>query len=130
MSAALVKELLLDLAQHKLTIDTRSDLLTAIKRMYMSGVYTLKDIQILDLYLQGYTVEEIATQYNTFSNSIQELLERLFITIAEISGYNDDLIIQRAVYTYGHRPAKLEEFKHFLKLQGNHFSSHGIVSRG
>ena len=126
--AGYLKQLLLDCAQNKLPIEIKVDLLTAIEDTYHSGVYSLEDIYILDLYLQGYTVYEICTRTQTSLQQTQNILERLFETIATLSGYTDDKLIHLAESNKRYRTSALPMFSRFLNEYGHMFETHDVQS--
>lgn len=113
--SGLAQELLYDATMNRIDIDTYSDFAISIQKVLLSGVFTKKDATILDLYLCGYTVNEIALQQNETTDVIIDILRRLFIAIEETSGYTDDGFIQKIQVKYKHRPASLERLRLYLQ---------------
>jgi len=110
--AGLVKELYLDYSLNRLSIEERSDLSQAIELAYRNRLLQRRDIHILDMYLQGYTVKEIALHCMLLSEKIQNILTRAFIILEVLTGYTDGQFILRIQNKY--TPAKIKKLEQFL----------------
>lgn len=132
-SAAWIKELLLDYGLNRLAIDQKNDIASAIDGLIKSRALATWDIQILDLYISGYTSEEIA---NTFvfsvhnyitalpTEDIESILARVILAIATASGYTDDLIIRRA--KENQIRTKVPKFITFLQQHSTTYMEHDL----
>jgi hypothetical protein len=127
--AALIKELLLDYALNRLSVDMRSDLTIAIQNALSSRVFTLMDIQYLNQYLSGYTASEIALQHNMLTVEIEEILERVFTAIEEYSGYTDTNFIHKLEMTNKYRKSGLNDMNTFLIEHSKHYITHELEVR-
>lgn len=119
MKMMLVKELLHDLVHNKLDIDSRVVLVSAIEHIYKSGVCTKKDILLLDLYLCGYSAEEIAMQSVLSTEVVISILARVITAIEHTSGYLDDLFLQRAAQT--HTPRQIKYAREYIEQHNKDF---------
>lgn len=109
---AYIKELLLDYAHYRLPLETRADIARAIE-----CTCSMQEIKILDLFIQGYSLEEIAVLYVLLTEQVEALLTRILIAIAERSGYTDTLFYQRVERTGKYSKMKMQTLKNFLQAQ-------------
>jgi len=121
--AGLVKELLLDYALNRLNVDMRSDLTIAIQSALLS--FTQVDARMLNLYLSGYTAQEIATMFIRVTTAdVEATLERMFTAIEEQSGYTDDNFIHKLESSNKYRKGGIRELNTFLGLHGKSYTAH------
>lgn len=118
----LLKELLLDYALHRLPIDQRNDLTTAIASLYRAGVIKRQDIIILDLYISGYTSKEIAVYIP--NTDIDATLSRMLKAIESASGYTDNGFIHKVAALYSKE--RINKLTLFLIDHGNNFNTHEV----
>ena len=95
MSSAYCKELLQDMALNKVPLDTKADLLNAIRELYLEKILKPRDVLILNYYLSGFSIQEIAPMFSSYSKEIEDVLDRTITAIAYSSNYTDDFILQR-----------------------------------
>lgn len=124
--AALVKELLLDYALNRLTVDMRSDLTIAVQSALSSSVFTYNDVRILNMYLSGYTAEEIALQFMIETRMIELQLQRIFTAIEAYSGYTDDEFIHKLELTKKYRKGGMRDLNAFLQEHSKHYTAHEL----
>lgn len=124
--AGYIKELLLDAALNRLSVEVQSDLTIAIEQTYQSGMYSIQEMHYLDMYLQGYTSHEIAQQYSMTTEKVDIVLERIFQTIEELSGYTDDTLTKRIERNIHYRRSGIRELQSFLAIHGKRFMTHGV----
>lgn len=115
MSGVLIQELLHDASMKRIHIDLYADLAIAVETVFRSGVFGKRDVKILDLYLCGYTVEEIGMSESLHTETIIEILSRLFTAIEETSGYTDQDFIQRMRIKYKNRPLAIKKLQLYLQ---------------
>jgi hypothetical protein len=120
--SAYCKELLLDLAMNRLPIDLRTDLIVAIQDVINSRVFTRREIEYLDRFLQGYDSIEIAQHYLTTSDIVEQALSRIMEAIEYTSGYTDMLLYRKIQMLGKYSRSKLLTFKDFLMKHGEVFS--------
>lgn len=120
--SAYCKELLLDLAMNRLPIELRTDLIVAIQDVINSRVFTRKEIEYLDMYLQGYDSVEIAQYYITTTEIVEQALSRIIEAIEHTSGYTDMLLYRKVQMLGKYSRSKLLIFKDFLMKHGEVFS--------
>lgn len=124
--SALVKELLLDYALNRLNVDMRSDLTIAIQNALSSSAFTYIDAKVLDMYLAGYTADEIAAQHMMLTVLVEARLERIFKAIEEHSGYTDEGFIHKLELTKKYRKGGMRELKLFLDEHSKHYVAHEL----
>lgn len=124
--AGLVKELLLDYALNRLNVDMRSDLTIAIQSALLSDVFTITDAKVLDMYLAGYTADEIAARFMMLTVLVEARLERIFTAIEEHSGYTDESFIHKLESTNKYRKGGIRELDRFLDLHGKSYTAHDM----
>lgn len=120
--AGLVKELLLDYALNRLSVDLRSDLTIALQSALLS--FTPREIKYLDMYLSGYNAVEIAAHYIQTTESVNKTLERIFIAIEETSGYTDENFIHKLELSKRYRKGGIRELDYFLSAHSKDYFSH------
>jgi len=121
-----IKELMLDYALRRLNEETRYDLSMAIEQAFKSGVFTYQDLQILDMYLSGYTSIEIAAKLLYVTEQIKTTLSRIFMAIATYSGYDDAILIRKVERDKQYRRSGIRELQDFLSDHGQQFVTHDI----
>lgn len=125
--AGLVKELLLDYALNRLNVEMHSDLTIAIQSALSSQVFTKVEARILNMYLSGYTSEEISTMLLlTTVAQVDAVLERLFIAIEQCSGYTDESFIHKLESTQRYRKSGIRDLTLFLDQHGKHYEKHEL----
>jgi hypothetical protein len=124
--AGLVKELLLDYGLNRLSVDMRSDLTIAIQSALSSSVFNTNDAKMLDLYLSGYTAEEIAVIMNMMTAKVNEYLWRIFTAIEEHSGYTDDGFIHKLELTHKYRKSGMRALGVFLEQHSQVYDIHEL----
>lgn len=124
--AGLVKELLLDYSLNRLSIDMRSDITIAIQSALSSDVFTINDARILNMYLAGYTAEEIALHFMIITTLVEDRLERILTAIEQYSGYTDESFIHKLESTNKYRKRSIHELDIFLKEHSKHYLAHDI----
>lgn len=117
--AALIKEKYLDNAKGNLSIEEKSDLLYAVQLAYKSKLFTYGDICIFDAYLQGYELKEIAVQFNTYTNKVEQILRRLFIALEILTDYTDSAFVNKMRSLYSEK--KINKLEQFLYTHGRAF---------
>src|SRR5690349_19840198 len=127
--AGLIKELMLDYAMNRLSIDQRSDITTALQSLISAGVIPDNELKILNEYLSGYTAEEIAIEQYTTTEVIEKILGRLFIALETASGYTDEGFTER-VKQMSYPKTKIKLFSSFLNIYGAQFINHEPIARG
>jgi hypothetical protein len=120
--AGLIKEKFMDYSLHRLSLDEYIDLDIARRALYTSDAFTLQETSYFDLYLMGYTLEEIAAYYHTNRDVIQLALERIFIALEAISGYED----RKFLYTMGLKYRRIKELEAFLESHAKNFTIHSL----
>lgn len=120
--AGLIKELLLDYGLNRLPIDIRSDISTTISSLVNAGVFKYYELTVLDRYISGYDVIEIAGQLNTTTDRIESDLIRIVKAIETASGYTDTNFVHK--YRRRYTEAKLTTLSLFLIKHGQRFYSH------
>lgn len=120
--AGYIKELLIDLSMNRLPIELRSDLIVAIQQVINSGAFSAREIKYLDLYLCGYSSEEIAAQFITTTDIINESLSRIMTAIEHTSGYTDITLYRRIQLLGKYSRIKLQTLKDFLMQHGEVFT--------
>lgn len=121
--AGLVKELLLDYALNRLNVDMRSDLTIAIQSALSS--FTQIDARMLNLYLSGYTSEEIARMFIRITTAeVEVILERIFTAIETYSGYTDQSFVHKLELTKKYRKGGIRDLNIFLELHGKTYIAH------
>lgn len=118
--AGLIKEILLDYGLDRLAIDQKNDIVMAINGLIKSKVISKLDLYVLNLYLSGFTAEEIARQYYTTQDIIESTLYRLMQAIESASGYTDDSFI------YKINKRRQSAAIAFLSTHGKTFSKHDV----
>lgn len=121
-----VKELLLDLAIDRLSIDQRADLSIAIRQTCLSGVFSAADLHYLQLYLQGYTAQDIAEQHMKTTEYVEIILTRLFTAIEHYSGYTDDILINKVINSKKYRRSGIPKLQQLLHMHGKQFMTHEL----
>lgn len=121
MTTALIKELLLDASLNKLSFELNADLISAVEKVLLSGVFTDQDIAWFDLYLCGYTAQDIAEWYTTTIDIVTASLNRLFLAIANTSGYTDESFIHRIKSARSITENQLRKIQHILDQQSNNY---------
>lgn len=121
--AGLIKEILLDYGLNRLSIDQRSDISSAINELITAGVIKPKELQVLDMYIAGYTAKEIAEHYITTTDKIEAILTRLCQAIEYASGYTDSGLVKRVKTKDMY---KLGELHSFLLKHGTKFFTHEL----
>lgn len=124
--SALIKELLLDYSLNRLHVDMKSDLTIAIQSTLSSKLFTRRDAEYLNAYLSGYTAEEIAKQYNTYTVEVEACLERIFTAIETYSGYTDTSFMHKLESTRKYRKGGLRDLEAFLIAHSKEYSIHEI----
>jgi len=117
-----VKELLIDLSMNRLPIELRFDLIVAVQQVINSGVFTRREIKYLDMFLQGYSAEEIAQRVITTTDVIESTLARIMTAIEHISGYTDSSLNRKIQMRGKYSRLRLLEFKDFLLKQEGVFT--------
>jgi hypothetical protein len=125
MSSAWIKQLLLDYGLNRLSIDQKSDIVSAIDGLIKARVLSYNDLQILNLYISGYTATEIANMHIQSSTArIEAILTRVVMAIGTGSGYTDDQLVQRAKQ---HQiRTKMPKFITFLQQHSTTFTEHDV----
>lgn len=129
MSAAWIKELLLDYGLNRLSIDQKNDIASAIDGLIKSRVLSYIDAWILHAYVAGYTAEEIASllytiQWHITTEQVENELQRMMLAVGTASGYTDDLIIERAKQTQFR--TKIPRFITFLQQHSTTYMEHDL----
>jgi hypothetical protein len=122
MTAALIKHLLLDASLCKLSFELNADLISAVQNVLVSGAFNDQNIAWLDLYLSGYTAEDIAERYVTTVADVNVVLERIFVAIAQTSGYTDELFVQHTCQTRKVSPYQLDKMRKYLMQESQNFT--------
>jgi hypothetical protein len=122
--AGLLKELLLDYGLHRLPIDQRNDISTAITSLYTAGVITNDDLRILNTYLSGYNAEEIASMFSLHADDIEQTLTRVIEAIETASGYTDDDFVYRVIKSTKYPKTKIGALGVYLRYYGRRFDTH------
>ena len=117
--AGWIKELLLDYGLNRLSIDQRSDISTAISSLISAGVFTIYDIESLDMYISGYNAIEIAAHFHTTTDVIETNLTRILRAIETASGYTDTTFVHRV-------STRKNELSLFLIKHGQRFHTHEL----
>ena len=125
--AALIKELLLDYALNKVSLDLKSDLSVAIQSALLSDVFIAKDAIYLNLYLSGYTAKEIADIDIKTTEEVETVLERVFTAIEYHSGYTDESFIHKLESTNKYRRGNIRDLTTFLQQHSKTFLEHDIA---
>lgn len=128
MVAALCKELLFDLVSNKLSVEDRVSLNVAIEVLIKSGAVKKNELVLLDLYLSGYSAEEIAIVQFLSTETVINILSRLLIAIEYESGYLDELFVQKMSHKYS--PRQITLLKKYLEKHGRTFTYETIPSTG
>jgi hypothetical protein len=124
--AGLVKELLLDYSLNRLNVDIKSDLTIAIQNTLISGVFNFNDAQMLNMYLSGYTSNEIALLFMLNTEIIDIQLERIFTAIEQYSGYTDDNFIHKLEMTHKYRKGGIRDLTIFLEEHSTVYGKHDL----
>ncbi len=124
--SGLIRELLLDYSLNKLSIDLKSDLTVAIQTVLTSRVFTKQSAIYLDMYLSGYTADEIAIKHIKHTAEIEQELERLFDALEEYSGYTDEAFIHKLCMTYKYRSSGIRDLTTFLSEHSKHYTTHDM----
>lgn len=124
--AGLVKELLLDYGLNRLSVDMKSDLTIAIQSALTSDVFNRSDAQMLDMYLSGYTSEEIGQRLNILTAKVNEYLWRIFTAIETISGYTDEAFIHKLELTHKYRKGGIRDLSLFLETHSAVYGKHEL----
>lgn len=124
--AGLLKELLLDYALNRLSVDMKSDLTIAIQTALQSDVFNTTDAHMLNMYLSGYTSEEIALRFMTTTAKVNEYLCRIFTAIEDYSGYTDDNFIHTLEMTHKYRKSGIRDLTVFLEEHGTVYGKHEL----
>lgn len=120
-----IRELLLDFSLNRLPVDLRSDLAIAIQQA-LHSVFTKTEAKYLDLYLAGYTAQEIAQLKNKTTEYIEQTLQRICTAIEETSGYRDDVLIRKVERDKHYRRSGVRELRTFLTVHGKDFNTHDV----
>lgn len=126
MSAALTKELLLDYGMNLLSLDTRTDLSTAIQELQNAGVFNDLDIIILHLYLSGYTSDEIKTMLVKPDSNVDERLYRIINAISFAAGYTDEQLIKKVDKDVNYARSRIAVLRAYLQTHGEDFTTHTV----
>lgn len=121
-----VRELLIELQFGALDIDTRVDLLSGLEDLYNINEIAYTDILILNQYLEGYSLEEIAPWISKDGWHPQVdarfVKESLLMTLAKLEDktkYVDDIIIQHGLNLFPkHRKNKQRFENNCIRLSG------------
>lgn len=124
--AGLIKELLLDYSQNKLSVEQQSDITIAIQQCIASGLYTTVDVTLLDLFLQGYDAVEIAKKYELNQVKIEAALSKVFRILEQVSDYTDEAFIKRIESLHKYPESKVATMANFLNKHGNQFNTHEL----
>lgn len=125
--SGLIKELLLDFAMGKLSIDLRSDIVSTIAGLQKQHILRDYDLSILDAYLSGYNAVEIAISQQCTTQEIETTLERVFSAIEHASGYTDHDFVNTTRLLKKYPAYRLPKMLEFLKRHGQQFITHDIV---
>lgn len=125
--AGLIRELLLDYALNKVSIELKSDLNVAIDTTFLSDVFTYKDLTYFSLFLSGYTSEDIAKMAADNIDHVEATLERIFMAIETNSGYTDENFIRKMERTKKYRPYGINKLKDFLAEHSKHYTTHELT---
>ncbi len=94
--AALVKELMIDIARDRTDVITSIDLSSALARLLTTEQVTRHHAQAMLWYIQGYTLTEIKDVYP----NARELLTTTFALLEAESQYSDDAFLVRNLRKY------------------------------
>lgn len=122
--AGLIKQLLLDYAINRLPFEQKTDIATAIHSLQQSRVLSDADLLLLDDYLSGYTVAEIAEQRIDITENIEKNLIRIIHAIEHASGYTDINFIRRIRQEKKYSKTKIPALERYLHKYGQMFISH------
>ncbi len=124
--AGLIKELLLDFALNRVSVDLKSDLSIAIQNALLSGVFTIRDVDYFMMYLAGYSSIEIAAKCITTTAQVEQQLERIFTAIEEYSGYTDQAFIRKVELSGKYRKGGIRDLSTFLVLHSKQYVEHDM----
>lgn len=102
-----VRELLSDLQSGNLDIDTKVDLLSGIEYLYNTSQICYTDVAILNRYLEGYSLEEVAVWLSAGgcssaadSRYIAETLIAMLSLLEKHTQYTDSIIVQHGLQLF------------------------------
>lgn len=124
LMSSLIKELFVDLAHNRLDIDTRVTLLSALEQLCLSNVFTRNDIVLLDMYLQGFSAEEIGIQQFLSTETVINILSRLCIAVEFHSGYLDQQLLDR--WSIKYTSQQIQRAKIFLEKHSKEFTYENV----
>lgn len=110
--AALIKELLFDL--NDLDVITRVDLLAGLESLCRDKTITYHQIDILNLYFSGYSIEELERVYDNAAEQVVHVLYNL----EQRTGYTDDMFLQLGLAIYPKKKKIAESLRKRLDAYG------------
>lgn len=119
--SGLAKELLLDYAL--LSTEEKIDMELAIEALVKQNVFSITDVYVLDLYIEGYTEEEIARRLHMPVEHTHALLVRMLRAIEYASGYTDHAFVH-SEHTQTLTNRQKDKLYQFLQAYGMIFSIH------
>lgn len=124
MMSSLVKEMLHDLVARRLSIDDRITLYCAIDSLLKAGTVKASDIKLLDLYLCGFSVEEIAIKSFLSTQTTNDILARVVVAIEYASGFLDEIFLNKLSGKYTQN--QIKRAREYLIKQSKDFSYENI----
>jgi hypothetical protein len=122
---ALTKELLLDYAINKLTVEEKADIENTISALYYNGALTGLQIKMLYAYIYGYTGEEIAQLFHMSIVEVEVQLTAAVTQIGNMLQVHDESLVKFAKRN-NYPPSKMEDFIVFLHVHGSVYKQHSV----
>lgn len=106
--------------------ESRADIYSAIQDGLRDKTFSPRDIKLLDLYISGYTSNEIAIEFMLLREEVEATLIRVLKAIEERTQYLDDIIIQRIFNTHQVTKEQKDTIIHWFVTQGELFETHEL----
>jgi hypothetical protein len=103
----------------------RVDLVVCIQDAYKYKILSNQDVRFLDLYLSGYTNQEISISENILQDDVDKVLARVFLVLETLIGYTDEEFVNK-LRVNKYRKSGILKMEELLALESKDFSKHEI----
>lgn len=110
-----VRELLIDLADHKLDIEARIDLLCGLEHLHKTGQITTHQIKLINDYCAGYSLVELS---HSIPNAGEAICSALAL-LEEYTRYVDEIVIQYGLRLFPKYAKTVGAFKRKAQVLSN-----------
>lgn len=132
MSAALMKELLLDYGMDKLSTEETADIDRAFKLVELGGAIHPHELAALKAYIYGYTAQEIAAGFTRMTgthvatNAVEHSLARTVQAIATVLYIEDEELVHKVNRNPKYAASRASLLKEFLEDHSQRFMQHSV----